>query len=227
MMSVYIGIPCFRGDISSETCTTLLNLRESIQTPLQVKYIHAVDIRNARAALLTDWYDNYRSFDYCLMIDDDMVFESSLISAMLAFDKSVTGAIYSVRALPPRNDFWRVATGSPLEDAQPIVGGFQQWEYVGGGILLIKRHVVGSLLSQQLISQKAASPGLPFKISRLIDAFEPVRTTDGGALSEDHSFCARWRKGGGEIWAAVGWRVGHVGRHVFWLHAKNDLKLGA
>ena len=37
---------------------------------------------------------------------------------------------------------------------------------------------------------------------------------DGVPLSEDISFCRRWRQAGGEIWADITSPVVHVGRNV-------------
>ena len=91
-------------------------------------------------------------------------------------------------------------------------------EGCGAGIMLIERSCVKTLLEKlpQLSDTKAkkTSP-LARNLERLIRAFEPV-TVDGGRLSEDYSFCHRWRAScGGEVWANISHRVIHVGLHRF------------
>jgi hypothetical protein len=51
-------------------------------------------------------------------------------------------------------------------------------------------------------------------LSRLIRAFDPL-VVEGGRLSEDFSFCHRWRKCNGEIWARADKSLTHIGLHRF------------
>jgi hypothetical protein len=53
------------------------------------------------------------------------------------------------------------------------------------------------------------------KLGRVIRAFDFL-TVDGMRLSEDFSFCHRWReKCGGEIWANISHEITHVGIRQF------------
>jgi hypothetical protein len=46
---------------------------------------------------------------------------------------------------------------------------------------------------------------------------------DGTRLSEDYSFCERWRSlAGNEIWAAVDEPIGHVGDMIYELDPENE-----
>jgi hypothetical protein len=60
---------------------------------------------------------------------------------------------------------------------------------------------------------KTSSP-LAANLDRLIRAFEPVRV-DGALLSEDFSFCHRWKLCGGEVWVNTAHPVEHIGLHRF------------
>jgi hypothetical protein len=44
--------------------------------------------------------------------------------------------------------------------------------------------------------------------------FEPYKV-DGRKLSEDYSFCQRWRDIGGQVWADPNIRMAHVGTKTF------------
>lgn len=50
---------------------------------------------------------------------------------------------------------------------------------------------------------------------RLFRFFEKLDLPDRGVVSEDLSFCIRWRECGGQVWAAIGHRISHVGPHDF------------
>jgi hypothetical protein len=47
---------------------------------------------------------------------------------------------------------------------------------------------------------------------RLIRAFEKIDLPERGLVSEDLSFCLRWNQCGGQVWAAIGWKISHVGQ---------------
>jgi hypothetical protein len=62
-------------------------------------------------------------------------------------------------------------------------------------------------------------------VTRLIRAFDEIKIGSNPAMSEDTSFCERWRRCGGEIWAAVDFPVGHIGRFNFCINPAEHLKL--
>jgi hypothetical protein len=50
---------------------------------------------------------------------------------------------------------------------------------------------------------------------RMIRAFEKLDLPERGVVSEDLSFCLRWNKMGGKVWAAIGYRISHVGPYDY------------
>ncbi|HKF07206.1 MAG TPA: hypothetical protein VKB89_00545 [Xanthobacteraceae bacterium] len=50
---------------------------------------------------------------------------------------------------------------------------------------------------------------------RLLQLFDCMDIKDRGRVSEDLSFCMRWNQIGGEVWAAIGHYISHVGPHDF------------
>src|SRR5258705_2305761 len=58
------------------------------------------------------------------------------------------------------------------------------------------------------------SQGNARTLTRLIRAFDPV-AVDGARLSEDFSFCHRWRQCGGQIWADTAPAITPVGLYRF------------
>jgi hypothetical protein len=91
-------------------------------------------------------------------------------------------------------------------------------EGVGMGCTLIRRDVVDIMLAKmpELIDTRLALHPAGDTIrnagsSRIIRAFEKLDIPERGLVSEDLSFCIRWRQCGGKVWAGIGYRISHVG----------------
>jgi hypothetical protein len=51
---------------------------------------------------------------------------------------------------------------------------------------------------------------------RILRFFDSMDNPNSGRMSEDLSFCYRWREMcGGEVWAAVGHEIEHVGQYSY------------
>jgi hypothetical protein len=190
------------------------------------------DVAEARNFLLTHWFDKSDA-THLLFVDADMGFEPELVLDMLSLKKPLVGAIYTRRQVDLARLAKLAAGGEPAQRAiarahdfivRPVRGraprrqnGFIEVEGCGAGLLLIQRACVETMLKQMPEISDAGGPKntpLARNLTRLIRAFDPL-TVDGGRLSEDFSFCHRWRKGGGEIWARADKAVTHIGLHRF------------
>ena len=91
-------------------------------------------------------------------------------------------------------------------------------EGCGTGLLLIRRDCIEEMLKKlpNLSDHRSHIPiTTEGKLSRLIRAFQNL-SVDGRRLSEDFSFCHRWRRlCGGEVWANVKHPITHVGLQHF------------
>lgn len=190
------------------------------------------EISESRNYLLTHWIDKSNA-SHILFLDADMGFEPHLIAEMVELDQPVVGVVY-----PKRNiDLLRVATAAadggspeqavaksqqyvfrPLRGERQLRDGFLKVEGCGAGILLIQRSCVKKML--ELIpnlsdaTAKKTSP-LAKELDRLIRVFD-ILHVGGSRLSEDYSFCHRWKNlCGGEIWACVSHEIVHIGLHQF------------
>ncbi len=221
---ILISVPCYGGEIKMATHAVIAQVRSAlswIKVPNQEYNLDMCDIVDVRNGITTFWYDNCPEFDHLLMVDNDMAFDAKLIFAMIEQQKPLTGVIYHKRQLAKDNDIRSVTIGETLPGPMPpIVNGFQQWKYVGGGVLLIKRHVVTEILKKFPAINSTIDPGAlgGLQITRLIGAFDKMKDPNGRPLSEDYSFCERWRQCGGEIWAGVEHQIGHVGSFTYGYH---------
>jgi len=98
-----------------------------------------------------------------------------------------------------------------------VVDGMCRVQQVALGCAAIRRDAFESLIAAGVARpqpdrflQKSGLEG-PF-----YDFFSEITLEDGDTLSEDYSFCKRWRSvPGNEIWAVVDEPIGHVGDMVY------------
>jgi hypothetical protein len=201
------------------------------------------DIAESRNILLTYWYEKTDA-SHLLFIDADMGFEPQLISDMIAFDKPVVGVIYPKKTINLNRVSELTHTGQSARQAianshdfvvrRPLrsfaQNGFVQVEGCGTGIFLIQRACINVMLQKmpELIDVEATKPirRIPdIKIhtgekttdafNRFIRAFDYI-VVDRQRLTEDYSFCYRWRHYcGGEVWANGNYEIVHIGAHRF------------
>lgn len=195
-----------------------------------LSYVSYADIVESRNYLLTQWFDKSDA-SHLLFLDADMGFAPELITDMMNFGTPVVGVVYPKRQIDLDRLTKLAASGdSPVlalaRSHEFIVrnprkttyrNGFIEVDGCGTGIMLIKRDCVEELLRKfPQLSDTAAKKLSPLAkdLDRLIRAFDPV-TVDGARLSEDYSFCHRWRQCGGEVWASIAHEITHIGLHSF------------
>lgn len=217
-----------------ESLFRLTRAMDNRKWPSEFSSVTYSDIAESRNLLLTNWYDKTDA-SHLLFIDADMGFEPQLIFDMVLFDKPVVGVIYPKRQIDLDRLAQLASGGQPAKNAKanshdfvvrrPDRGaarnGFIQVEGCGTGIFLIQRSCIDVMLEKmpEIIDtgpNKTLGDGLgPKGINRIIHAFDFI-TIDGLRLTEDYSFCHRWRhQCGGEIWANIAHEIVHVGVHRF------------
>ena len=223
----------------------LIRLMHRNRWDFSFRSISYAEISESRNYLLTAWIDKTDA-SHVLFIDADMGFEPQLIADMIAFDKPVVGVAYPKRKI----DLHRVATlagaGEPSDRAitkahefvlrrlrregrPKVVNGFMEVEGCGAGILLIQRSCVETMLRRipELNDEKAKKTSPITKdLDRLIRAFD-ILHIDGLRLSEDYSFCHRWRNlCQGEVWVSVDHAITHIGLKEFKSRYADRLAVG-
>ena len=190
------------------------------------------DIVESRNFLLTHWYDKTDA-THLLFIDADMGYEAQLVADMILLDRPVVGVVYPKRQIDLDRLAKLAAEGLPFEraraqahefivrrnarSAQVDSKGFISVDACGTGLFLIRRDCITDMLSKlPELSDTSAPKNSPLAktLTRLIRAFDPV-AVEGARLSEDFSFCHRWRQCGGDIWANTSHEITHVGLHRF------------
>lgn len=210
---VLICVPAFGQSVAAQTMEALFSTAQWLtanQINNRLCWFSAADIVEVRNLFLTIWYDCNPGYSHLLFVDADMGFSPHLVRDMLTFGKPLTGTLYAKRQMPARC----VGTLFEGHTSADVRQGFLPARDLGCGVMMITRRVVETMLKKW----PEMSDGLPnvlsqaadFKLKRLIRAFDPIREGDM-RLSEDISFCHRWRECDGEIWANIEHRISHVG----------------
>lgn len=233
--SILIAVPAYGQTVAAQTMESVYTLAQFLTingVRNQLTWYSAADIVEVRNLFITTWYDCYPQFSHMLFVDADMGFDANMVRDMLEFDKPLVGTFYAKRQMQA------TVVGQPLDPNvtyHDMKQGHVRANYVGGGVMLIKRTMMDEMVEKlpqvvdKLPSFLAAASDAP--LTRLLRVFDPIN--DGERrLSEDVSFCVRWREYcGGEIWANVDYKVDHVGLFNFHMRyagiLENELKAKA
>lgn len=215
MSSVLIFVPAYKNVLTSTACLTTHQLTRTLWAKgvnSGFTCISAPDIEWVRAYALTLFYDVHKEYSHLLFVDDDMGFLPDLVLDMLTFGEPVVGALYRKKTT---NVEWAVSGVDKPESRGP----FLEVEGLGMGCFLIRRDAVANMVAAYpdlIDTRKNSINGLMREhgLTRLIDLFRCIQT-DSGRVSEDFSFCRRWRQTGGKVWAATHHSVTHVGPHAY------------
>lgn len=205
---------------TSHTTVSLCSLTQLLTAeaiPNQFKTMSCADIEDLRNLWLTNWYYKQKEASHLLMIDADMHFSPFMVWDMLQFGRPVVGCYYSKRQFPIS------VVGKSFDDdsIDKVVDGHLPVKGVGAGVLLIKRTVIDTMIEKMpdIIDKSDMHPVITtqreYELPHLLRPFSKIVFPNGGRLSEDLSFCHRWRECGGEVWANVRHPIGHHGLFGF------------
>jgi hypothetical protein len=149
-----------------------------------------------------------------------MAFDEDLAFRLVGFDKDLIGAICTRRALDLAAYGERIREGEAPDKALALAHEFVFLPEETGQI-----HVAGDLCriaglgaAFMLISRRCietVSAGADAYVSlqgQTVRAiFARIDRLDARPLSEDYSFCRRWRQSGGEVWADIKAQIWHCG----------------
>ena len=217
---IFIVVPGFGQQVTAATFMTVTALQGTLAAKsigASVTTFSFPDIAELRSMFLSIWYDVMPDFDYLLFIDSDMAFPPDLVTDMILFNEPLVGTIYRQRN---ENISW-AGSGSGEANAERR-GNFMRVEGVGMGCTLIRRDVVTAILQRfpdvidtRLKLHPAGAMLRNAGVTRLLRAFEKIDIPDRGIVSEDLSFCIRAKECGISTWAAISYKISHVGPYDY------------
>ena len=229
---ILLATPAYGSTFSAEYVRSLfmlLSARPKRQLHYMFAYYDYADIVMSRNYLISDFYYNYPDYSHILFVDDDMGFDSGLVSDMVELEQPVVGTIapqrqVNLRKLHANKDMpFEKALAHSLNFVGDLIkpvehkGDFVRVRQCGTGILLIKREAIDRMIAKMPdIVDTTRFKKMPFakKFTKFLTPFQKIKTDDS-ELSEDFSFCHRWINGcGGQIWAHTTRSIRHVGTIV-------------
>jgi len=233
---VFIATPCFGALLHQSYVQSLIAL---------LQHLSAQDIRmtlgllghdslitRSRNTLLARFLDTPEA-THLLFIDADIAFDPQMVERMLRADKEVAAGIYPLKvhnwSAPARA---RVRGGEPLDSAPLLYvgrlcegealerdGAFATAVYAGTGFMMIRRDAVLRMVEHYPETRYRgihAHTGTGASAGEGYALFDcTIDPETGTYLSEDYTFCHRWRAIGGKIWLDTEGSLTHVGAHDF------------
>jgi len=238
---ILVATPCFGGMVSQNYMLSVIRLMSyakstAFDVSLSMLGYDAL-ISRARSTLVAAFLDNPAA-THLLFVDADISFEPQQVERLLRFDKDFTGALYPLKSIDwdfiPQRCVERgesvqqaalsyVGTFCP-EAERKQEGDFVTGIYAGGGFQLIRRSALEQMIAAYPETHFSRVHSLPISGARreavqsanLFALFDCIIDPETGAyLSEDYSFCLRWRRIGGEIWIDAASKLTHSGPYEF------------
>lgn len=213
MAKVFVFVPAFGRQIT----TTTFEATHELMSALSAKGIYAAigsfswpDIEEVRNVVLSWWYES-TDFTHLLFVDADMGFPAQMVLDMLTFGEPMVGAIYRKKC---DEVDWVASGGLKSPDFRK---GFIEVDGLGMGCFLIRRDAIPPMI------EKFPEKIYPYITiadfrwqgpNRTLAFFDQMRIPEG-KVSEDISFCRRYREAGGKVWATTAYQTLHEGPKVF------------
>lgn len=231
-LRLMVAVPSHSGTVVLETARALLALQELILERSGSMTFHdhcGPDINLSRNLIASHFMDS--EAEILVMLDSDTGVQKETFRRMIDLDQPFVGCIY-----PKRLYNWQkadLARASDIRDilrqASEFVGllegdatgtvnirnGFALAERVGAGVTLYRRQAFERLMEAYPELEGCGFEPAAFPKHKFNWGFFNSVIRNGIPISEDYSFCLRWRECGGEIWADVASPVQHIGRHQF------------
>lgn len=145
---------------------------------------------------------------HLMFVDADIQFRAEDIVKLVAHDKDIVGGIYPQKTLPPKMVVNTLDNGRREGDLVEV-------GTLGTGFMLIKRTVFTQMIEAGAQKYTDAIGLSSVENDHQFDFFNCMIDSQGRYLTEDWSFCRRWRELGGQIWADTAVALAHVGYYRF------------
>ena len=234
-MHLMVATPCFGGLVTQrymQSVCGLLDYGRRCGLPVSVELLgYDSLIPRARNTLVATFLDHPEA-THLLFIDADIGFTFEAVDRMLSFDQDVVAGLYPLKIVHyDASVLARLQAGESLESAQLCyVGlledgpgaeqrdGFATGVYAGTGFMMIRRSALERMTAaypetSYTRSHNTAGAGQSRNQYALFDAVIEPATRE--YLSEDYTFCHRWRAIGGRLWLDTQSRLAHVGPREF------------
>ena len=210
MTKIHFLTPCYGGNIT-EVCFssylgfTIMAMQNGINFQIDT-LSNESNVNRARNSCAAKFLSGDCS--HLMFVDADIQFNPQDIVKLINHDKDIVGGIYPQKTLPPKMVVNTLNNGEHEGDLIEV-------GTLGTGFMLIKRSVFEKMIEEGATPYVDAIGLSPKEDSNQYDFFQCTIDSNGRYLTEDWSFCRRWRQLGGKIWADTTIGLTHVGYFRF------------
>jgi len=210
MPKIHFMTPCYGGQIT-EVCFssylqwTILALQNNLDFMVDT-LSNESNVNRARNSCAAKFLAGDAT--HLMFVDADIHFNPTDIVKLVAHDKDIVGGIYPQKTLPPK------MVVNTLDNAR-TEGDLIEVGTLGTGFMLIKRGVFEHMIDAGTQKYTDAIGLSKAEDNHQYDFFNCTIDSQGRYLTEDWSFCRKWRELGGTIWADTTIALAHVGYYRF------------
>ena len=205
-------VPCFGGSVFEQFFVSFMQATIDFQNNGLGFGLETVSneslVTRARNTLIAKGMAN-KTNTHFMFIDADISFKSRDIFRLISADKDIVGGMYPKKSYPIEHVF------NPIGDDVPDENGLQEVRHVGTGFMLIKRSVIEKMFEYYKDLWYQSDLGLDSALDTHMYSLFDTEVVNKKYLSEDWTFCNRWRATGGKIWIDTKVKLGHSGYHTF------------
>jgi len=243
-----IGTPCYGGQVMQGYMESVIQLmsyasRNDFDVSLALLGGDSL-ITRSRNKLVSTFLDMEKA-THLMFIDADIAFHPEDVHRMLTFDHEVVAGMYPIKnydweqarkKMTPDMNVEKLAetglhfVGLPcLEKDREYRNGFITGVYAGTGFMMLKRSGLERMTfaysqTKYKVAHVYPQPKAEERSKNQYALFDCMIEPETGVyLSEDFTFCRRWREIGGKIWLDPQSRLTHYG--TFRFHGTPDVKL--
>ena len=210
MTKIHFLTPCYGGNIT-EVCFssylgfTIMAMQNGINFQIDT-LSNESNVNRARNSCAAKFLSG--DCTHLMFVDADIQFNPQDIVKLVNHDKDIVGGIYPQKTLPPKMVVNTLNNGEHEGDLIEV-------GTLGTGFMLIKRSVFEKMIEEGATPYVDAIGLSPEENANQYDFFQCTIDSKGRYLTEDWSFCRRWRQLGGKIWADTKIALAHVGYYRF------------
>jgi len=210
MTKIHFLTPCYGGNIT-EVCFssylgfTIMAMQNGINFQIDT-LSNESNVNRARNSCAAKFLSG--DCTHLMFVDADIQFNPKDIVKLINHDKEIVGGIYPQKTLPPKMVVNTLNNGEQQGDLIEV-------GTLGTGFMLIKRSVFEKMIQAGATPYVDAIGLSPEENANQYDFFQCTIDSKGRYLTEDWSFCRRWRQLGGKIWADKTIGLTHVGYFRF------------
>ena len=231
-VKLYVATPCFGCQMSVAYMVSILNLQAAcVQRGIEcfIDFIGNESlVERARNILAARFLESGAT--HLLFIDADIGFSPDAVFRLLDSKKEVVTAVYPKKALNWDQIKAKLDAGETepvyqmgldfniniATQSSQVTDGLVQVLDSATGFMLIQRSVLTRMYEHYRQELYCVNDILGQSTKDYVALFAcMIDESNKRFLSEDYSFCRRWQRLGGEIWADIASPLAHIGTGIF------------